>query len=92
VIGILVNWLSLSYAMSEKELEEDIDLTLREKDYVLNEGSILWGYGKSFALPGGIRPKALNILTADKIVIKTGENSDKAAGIASLTWRWPPAM
>jgi nucleoside phosphorylase len=53
VIGILVEWLTLSPAPSEEEVKEDIDLTSRAKDEDLKEGSILWGNYKSFFLPGG---------------------------------------
>lgn len=60
VISILVEWLSLSPAPSEEEVEEDLDHTSRAKDEDLKEGSILWGHGKSFALPGG----NYNILSA----------------------------
>lgn len=60
VIDILVEWLSLSSAPSGEEVKEDIDLSSRAKDEDLKEGSILWGYGKSFILPGG----NYNILSA----------------------------
>ena len=53
VIDILVEWLNLSPAASVEEVEEDIELTSREKDEGLREGSILWSYGNSFVLPGG---------------------------------------
>lgn len=60
VVDILIGWLNLSPAPSEEEVREDIDLTSKEKDEDLKEGSILWGYGKSYALPGG----NYNILSA----------------------------
>ena len=70
VIGILVEWLSLSPASSEEEVEEDIDLTARAKDEDLKEGSILWSYGHSMILPGG----NFNILSAlASILLNRGE-------------------
>ena len=52
VIEVLVEWLNLSPA-PPKEESEGIDTTEKMKDEDLEEGSILWGYGKSFILPGG---------------------------------------
>lgn len=54
VISILVEWLSLTPAPAEEEIEdEDVELTSRSKDEDLREGSILWGYGNTSILPGG---------------------------------------
>jgi nucleoside phosphorylase len=61
VIGILVDWLSLTPAPAEEGAEDkDIEVTSRSKDEDLEKGSILWGYGKTSILPGG----NFNILSA----------------------------
>jgi nucleoside phosphorylase len=61
VIGILVEWLSLTPATAEEEVEDDdIELTSRSNDEDLREGSILWGYGNTSILPSG----NFNILSA----------------------------
>jgi len=60
VIGILVEWLSLTPAPAEEGVEdEDIELTSRSNEEDLGEGSILWNDGTS-VLPGG----KFNILSA----------------------------
>jgi hypothetical protein len=54
VVKILIEWLSLTLAPEEKEIEtEDIQSTSSSKDENLREGSILWGYGNTSILPGG---------------------------------------
>jgi hypothetical protein len=80
VIGILVGWLSLSPVPSEEEVEEDINLTSRAKDEDLKEGSILWGYGKSFALPGG----NYNILSALASILLNRKDAGRDRYLAIL--------
>ncbi|MFN2110468.1 MAG: hypothetical protein ACK2UI_12450 [Anaerolineae bacterium] len=54
VIGILVEWLSLTPAPADEGVEdENIELTSRSNDEDIREGSILWGYGNTSVLPGG---------------------------------------
>jgi nucleoside phosphorylase len=61
VIDILVDWLRLTPAPTEKQVKgEDIELTSISKNEDIREGSILWGYGNSSFLPGG----NFNILSA----------------------------
>lgn len=61
VIGILVKWLGLTPAPSEKEDEvDDMGQTSSTNDEELMEGSILWGYGGAISLPSG----NYNILSA----------------------------
>ncbi len=60
VIGILVEWLSLSPASPEEEVKQDYGLQSRTNDEDIKEGSILWDHSSVVALPGG----NYNILSA----------------------------
>jgi len=61
VVGILVEWLSLSPTLPKEDLQHrDVDHPLRAEDESLRERSILWGNGGMSILPGG----NFNILSA----------------------------
>jgi len=61
VIGILIEWLSLTHAPVEESVkDDDIELSSGSKDEDLREGSILWGHGGASVLPSG----NFNILSA----------------------------
>jgi nucleoside phosphorylase len=80
VVGILVEWLTLSPAPSEEGVKEDIELTSKAKDEDIKEGSILWGFGKSFSLPGG----NYNILSALASILLNRKEAGRDCYLAIL--------
>lgn len=53
VIGILIEWLRLTPDPEEVVEHKEIKLTSRSNDEDNMEGSIIWGLGNTFAIPGG---------------------------------------
>ena len=85
VIGILVDWLSLTRAPSEEgDKDEDIELSSRSNDEDLREGSILWGYGGFSILPGG----NFNILSALASILLNREEAGRDRYLAILNDRF----
>jgi len=81
VIGILVEWLSLTPAPAEEGIEdEEIELTSRSKDEDLTKGSILWGYGSTSVLPGG----NFNILSALASILLSRKEAGRDRFLAIL--------